>query len=50
MGGAHLQCVDNHYLKIKYKLMKTVGVTDYTNQIPSKHFGQKMFKLDTPQK
>ena len=31
MGGAHLQCMNNHYAKFEYKGMKTVGVTDYTN-------------------
>ena len=31
MGGAHLQCVNNHYAKFEYKVMNTVGVTDYTN-------------------
>ena len=30
-NGAHLQCVNNHYVKFEYKGMKTVGVTDYTN-------------------
>ena len=30
-GGAHLQCVNNHYAKFEYKGMNTVGVTDYTN-------------------
>ena len=29
--GAHLQCVNNHYAKFEYKVMNTVGVTDYTN-------------------
>ena len=38
MAGAHLQCVNNHYLKFENREMKTVGVTDYTNQTPSKHF------------
>ena len=28
--GAHLQCVNNHYIKFEYKVMNTVGVTDYT--------------------
>ena len=28
---AHLQCVNNHYAKFEYKVMNTVGVTDYTN-------------------
>ena len=27
--------------KLKYIGKKTVGVTDYTNQTPSKHFGRK---------
>ena len=27
--------------KFEYKGMKTVGVTDYTNQTPPKHFGWK---------
>ena len=35
--GAHLQCENNHYAKFENKAMKTVGVTNYTNQTPSKH-------------
>ena len=31
IGGAHLQCVNNHYTKFGYQGMNTVGVTDYTN-------------------
>ena len=33
IGGAHLQCVNNHYAKFEYKGMNTVVhvVTDYTN-------------------
>ena len=31
MGGAHHQCVYNHYVKFEYKVMNTVGATDYTN-------------------
>ena len=38
IGGAHLQCMNNHYSKFEYKGMKTVGVTDYTNQKPHQHF------------
>ena len=38
MVGAHLQCVNNHYAKFENKEMKTVGVTDYINQTPFKHF------------
>ena len=39
IDGAHLQCVNNQYAKFEYKGMKTLGVTDYTNQTPPKHFG-----------
>ena len=31
MGGAHHKCVNSHYAKFEYKVMSTVGVTDYTN-------------------
>ena len=31
MVGAQIQCVNNHYAKLEYKVMNTVGVTDYTN-------------------
>ena len=31
MGGAHLQCVNNHHAKFEYKVMNTVGDTDYTH-------------------
>ena len=41
IGGAHLQCMNNHYTKFEYKGMKTVGVTYYTNQTPLLHFGWK---------
>ena len=36
---AHIQYVINHYAKLEYKGMKSVGVTDYTNQTPPMHFG-----------
>ena len=36
---AHLQCVNNHDTKLKYKGMNTVGDTDYKNYAPPKHFG-----------
>ena len=39
MGGAHLQYVNNQYAKLVFKGMKTVGVTDYTNQRSPTHFG-----------
>ena len=31
IGGAHLQCVNNHYAKFEYNRMNTVEVKDYTN-------------------
>ena len=48
MRGAHLQCVNNHYAKFENKEMKTVGVTDYTNGAPSKHFYRGKTKFKTP--
>ena len=48
--GAHLQCVNNHQPAFEYKGMKTVGVTDYTNQTPSKHFGKKKCQSSASQK
>ena len=42
--------MNNRYAKIEYKEMKTVGVTDYTNQTPSKHFGCKKCQRSTPLK
>ena len=43
--------MNNHYAKIEYKGMKTVGVTDYTNQTRPTHFGwKKMFKFNTRKK
>ena len=47
IGGAHRQCVKYHYAKFEYKELKTVGITDNTNQTPSKHFW--MEKFNTPQ-
>ena len=49
MGGAHLQCVNNHYAKFENKEMKTVGVTDCTQT--SHHLSSldgKMSKLNSP--
>ena len=43
--------MNNHYAKIEYKGIKTVGVTDYTNQTPPTHFGwKKMSKFNTRKK
>ena len=50
MEGAHLQCVNNHYAKFEYKVMNTVGVTDYTNYAPPKHYGWKKCLSLTPVK
>ena len=46
----NLQCVNNHYAKFEYKEMKTVGVTDYTNQAPSKHFWMEKCQVQHPSK
>ena len=35
--GVHLLYVNNHYAKFEFKEIKSVGVTDYTNQTPSKY-------------
>ena len=50
MGGAHHQCVNNHYAKFEYKVMNTVGVTDYTSKAPPKHLGRKKRLSSTPVK
>ena len=49
MVCSHIQCVNNHYAKIENKVMKTVGVTDYTNQTPSKHFWAEKCLSSTPE-
>ena len=41
---------DNHYSKFEYIGMNTVGVTDYTNQAPPKHFRWKKCLSSTPVK
>ena len=46
--SAHLQYVNNPCAKFAYKGMKSVGVTDYINQTPSKHFGWKNVYLQHP--
>ena len=50
MDGAHLQCVNNHSAKFENKEMKTVEVTDYTIQTPSKHFWTEKCLSSTPLK
>ena len=42
--------MSNHYAKIEYIGMKTVGVTDYTNQTPPTPFGWKKCLSSTPVK
>ena len=42
LGGTHLKCVNNHYAKFEHKGMKTVGVTDYINQMQSSILDGKM--------
>ena len=40
-GEAHVQCMNNYFkqfVKYEYKGMKTLGVTDNTNQKTSKYF------------
>ena len=49
MVCAHIQCVNNHYAKIENKGMKTVGVTYYTYQTPSKHFWTEKCLSSTPE-
>ena len=50
IGGAQLQCMNNHCAKFEYKGMKTAGVTDYTIQTPPMHFGWKKCLSSTPVK
>ena len=47
-GCAHFQCVNNHYAKFEYKVMNTVGDTDYTNLTQPKHLGKKKCLSSTP--
>ena len=42
--------MNNHYAKFEYKGMKSVWVTDYTDQTPSLHSGQKICLSVTPLK
>ena len=48
--GAHLSSVHNHYANFEFKGMKTVGVTDYTNQTPLSILDGKISKFNTTQK
>ena len=42
--------MNNHYAKIEYKGMKTVGDTDNTNNTPPTHLGWKKCLSSTPVK
>ena len=42
--------VYTHFVKFEYKEMKSVGVTDYTNQTPPQHFRWKKCLSSTPLK
>ena len=46
--GAHVHCVNNHYAKFENNEMKTIVVTDYTNQVSSKHFWTGKCLSSTP--
>ena len=48
--GAHLECMKNRYAKFECKGMKTVCVTDYTNQTPPTQLGWKKCLSSTPVK
>ena len=43
---AHVQCINNQHAKFDYKELEMLKL-DYTNQIPSKHFTEKMSKFKT---
>ena len=45
IGGAHVQFMNNRSAKFEYKGIKTVEVTKYSNQTPSKHFGWKKMSV-----
>ena len=44
------ECVNNHYAKFEHKGMKTFGVTEYTNQTPSKYFWPENILVQHPSK
>ena len=48
--GATVQSMNNHYAKFEYLGMKTVRLTDYTNQTPSKHLNEKNVLSSRPSK
>ena len=51
IGGAHLQCVNNHYAKFEYKGLNTVGVsTLHELGTPLAFMMEKMFKFNTRKK
>ena len=52
MGGAHLQCVNNHYAKFEYNVTNTVEVIGYKQftkcKQPKVDLDVIMSKLNTP--
>ena len=48
IGGAHFQCVNNHYAKFEYKGLNTVRV--YKLGTPLAFLMEKMSKFNTRQK
>ena len=45
IGGAHVQCLNNLYAKFEHYGIKSVGVTDYTNQTSCKHLLTKKISM-----
>ena len=43
--GTHVQCMNNHYAKFEYQVMKTVGVTQ--NRHPLSILPEKMSEFNT---
>ena len=43
-GGAYLQCVCNHCVKVELNAIETEGVTDYTKYVPSIGIYNNMIK------
>ena len=50
LGGVHLQYVNKYYAMFERLGMKTVKVTDYTNQAPSSILDGIMYKFNNPKK
>ena len=48
IGGAHVQCMNNHSATFEYEEMKTLGVTEYPTKTPSKHYEQENVLVQDP--